>query len=129
MKSYFYPWRYASVHHKKADSYWDEYEQSVKDLVHIAPLPSWLSIRLILALSNGRVMFQRDQRALLSFLYLSFIKRSTHVPVGEDQVLHLELAQDIAQHFNKKYGEFFPVPKAILSKLIFVGFFVVYFFP
>ncbi|XP_074963863.1 tryptophan--tRNA ligase, mitochondrial isoform X1 [Phalacrocorax aristotelis] len=41
--------------------------------------------------------------------------KSTHVPVGEDQVLHLELAQDIAQHFNKKYGEFFPVPKAILS--------------
>ncbi|NXY88476.1 SYWM protein, partial [Alcedo cyanopectus] len=41
--------------------------------------------------------------------------KSTHVPVGEDQVLHLELAQDIAQHFNKKYGEFFPVPKAILT--------------
>jgi len=62
---------------------------------------------------------------LLSFLYLSFIKRSTHVPVGEDQVLHLELAQDIAQHFNKKYGDFFPVPKAILSELVLVlvGFF------
>ncbi|NWV06192.1 SYWM protein, partial [Ptilonorhynchus violaceus] len=43
--------------------------------------------------------------------------KSTCVPVGEDQVLHLELAQDIAQHFNKKYGEFFPVPKAILSEL------------
>ncbi|KAH1187191.1 hypothetical protein KIL84_019940 [Mauremys mutica] len=41
--------------------------------------------------------------------------KSTHVPVGEDQVLHLELARDIAQHFNKKYGNFFPVPKAILS--------------
>ncbi|XP_025910069.1 tryptophan--tRNA ligase, mitochondrial [Nothoprocta perdicaria] len=41
--------------------------------------------------------------------------KSTRVPVGEDQVLHLELAQDIAQHFNKKYGEFFPMPKAILS--------------
>ncbi|XP_064000029.1 tryptophan--tRNA ligase, mitochondrial isoform X1 [Pogoniulus pusillus] len=41
--------------------------------------------------------------------------KSTRVPVGEDQVLHLELAQDIAQRFNKKYGEFFPVPKAILS--------------
>lgn len=60
---------------------------------------------------------------MLSFLYLSFIKRSTHVPVGEDQVLHLELAQDIAQHFNKKYGEFFPVPKAILSELVLVNFF------
>lgn len=69
------------------------------------------------------VTFQQNQRALLSFLYLSFIKRSTHVPVGEDQVLHLELAQDIAQHFNKKYGEFFPVPKAILSELVLVNFF------
>lgn len=69
------------------------------------------------------VTFQQNQRALLSFLYLSFIKRSTHVPVGEDQVLHLELAQDIAQLFNKKYGEFFPVPKAILSELVLVIFF------
>ncbi|XP_059576313.1 tryptophan--tRNA ligase, mitochondrial isoform X2 [Alligator mississippiensis] len=41
--------------------------------------------------------------------------KSTHVPVGEDQVLHLELAQDIAQHFNKKYGKFFPKPRAILN--------------
>ncbi|XP_062985007.1 tryptophan--tRNA ligase, mitochondrial [Elgaria multicarinata webbii] len=41
--------------------------------------------------------------------------KSTHVPVGEDQVLHLELTQDAARRFNKKYGEFFPVPKAILT--------------
>ncbi|NXC75119.1 SYWM protein, partial [Anhinga anhinga] len=68
----------------------------------------------LLRLPQWKVWTQ-NWRALLSFLYLSFIKRSTHVPVGEDQVLHLELAQDIAQHFNKKYGEFFPVPKAILS--------------
>ncbi|XP_048338755.1 tryptophan--tRNA ligase, mitochondrial isoform X2 [Sphaerodactylus townsendi] len=43
--------------------------------------------------------------------------KSTHVPVGEDQVLHLELTQDLARRFNKKYGEFFPVPKAILTAL------------
>ncbi|XP_015669555.1 tryptophan--tRNA ligase, mitochondrial [Protobothrops mucrosquamatus] len=41
--------------------------------------------------------------------------KSTHVPVGEDQILHLELTQDTARHFNKKYGEFFPVPKALLN--------------
>ncbi|XP_029434002.1 tryptophan--tRNA ligase, mitochondrial isoform X2 [Rhinatrema bivittatum] len=41
--------------------------------------------------------------------------KSTHVPVGEDQVQHLELTQDIAQIFNRKYGEFFPVPQAILG--------------
>ncbi|XP_030059874.1 tryptophan--tRNA ligase, mitochondrial [Microcaecilia unicolor] len=41
--------------------------------------------------------------------------KSTHVPVGEDQVQHLELTQDTARRFNKKYGEFFPVPKALLG--------------
>ncbi|XP_063150714.1 tryptophan--tRNA ligase, mitochondrial [Candoia aspera] len=41
--------------------------------------------------------------------------KSTHVPVGEDQILHLELTQDTARRFNKKYGEFFPVPKALLT--------------
>ncbi|XP_019511358.1 PREDICTED: tryptophan--tRNA ligase, mitochondrial isoform X3 [Hipposideros armiger] len=41
--------------------------------------------------------------------------KSTHVPVGEDQVQHMELVQDLARGFNRKYGEFFPVPKSILK--------------
>lgn len=41
--------------------------------------------------------------------------RSTHVPVGEDQIQHLELAQDLARIFNNQYGEFFPEPRALLS--------------
>uniref|UniRef100_H3A9M3 Tryptophan--tRNA ligase, mitochondrial n=1 Tax=Latimeria chalumnae TaxID=7897 RepID=H3A9M3_LATCH len=41
--------------------------------------------------------------------------KSTHVPVGEDQVQHLELAQDTARIFNRNYGDCFPIPKAILS--------------
>lgn len=43
-------------------------------------------------------------------------RRSTHVPVGEDQVQHLELAQDLARIFNGRYGELFPEPRALLSK-------------
>ncbi|XP_067583539.1 tryptophan--tRNA ligase, mitochondrial isoform X2 [Pseudorca crassidens] len=43
--------------------------------------------------------------------------KSTHVPVGEDQVQHMELVQDLAQGFNKKYGEFFPVPRSILTSM------------
>ncbi|XP_006216201.1 tryptophan--tRNA ligase, mitochondrial isoform X1 [Vicugna pacos] len=43
--------------------------------------------------------------------------KSTHVPVGEDQVQHMELVQDLAQGFNKKFGEFFPVPKSILTSM------------
>ncbi|XP_073702100.1 tryptophan--tRNA ligase, mitochondrial [Garra rufa] len=41
--------------------------------------------------------------------------KSTHVPVGEDQIQHLELAQDLARIFNNQYGEFFPEPHALLS--------------
>ncbi|XP_031611414.1 tryptophan--tRNA ligase, mitochondrial [Oreochromis aureus] len=41
--------------------------------------------------------------------------KSTHVPVGEDQVQHLELAQDLARIFNNRYGELFPEPCALLS--------------
>uniref|UniRef100_A0A673HQH6 tryptophan--tRNA ligase n=1 Tax=Sinocyclocheilus rhinocerous TaxID=307959 RepID=A0A673HQH6_9TELE len=41
--------------------------------------------------------------------------RSTHVPVGEDQIQHLELAQDLARIFNNQYEEFFPEPCALLS--------------
>ncbi|XP_033112719.1 tryptophan--tRNA ligase, mitochondrial-like isoform X3 [Anneissia japonica] len=39
--------------------------------------------------------------------------KSTHVPVGDDQKQHLEMAQEVARIFNNNYGEFFPIPKAI----------------
>lgn len=37
------------------------------------------------------------------------------VPVGEDQVQHVELTRDLAERFNHKFGETFPVPKALLA--------------
>lgn len=37
------------------------------------------------------------------------------VPVGEDQVPHLELTREIARRFNSLYGELFPEPEAYLS--------------
>jgi tryptophanyl-tRNA synthetase len=38
------------------------------------------------------------------------------VPVGEDQRQHLELARDIAQRFNTRYGDLFPPPQAAIPK-------------
>ncbi|HTI85932.1 MAG TPA: tryptophan--tRNA ligase [Alphaproteobacteria bacterium] len=38
--------------------------------------------------------------------------KATHVPVGEDQKQHLELARDVAGAFNRRYNvEFFPLPE------------------
>ena len=36
------------------------------------------------------------------------------VPVGEDQVQHIEVCRDLAQRFNSKFGETFVLPKAQL---------------
>ena len=37
------------------------------------------------------------------------------VPVGEDQLPHLELARELARRFNQLYGELFPEPQPLLS--------------
>jgi tryptophanyl-tRNA synthetase len=37
------------------------------------------------------------------------------VPVGEDQLPHLELTREIARRFNSFYGETFPEPQALLT--------------
>jgi tryptophanyl-tRNA synthetase len=39
------------------------------------------------------------------------------VPVGEDQLPHLELAREIARRFNNLFGDAFPEPKAKLTNL------------
>lgn len=38
------------------------------------------------------------------------------VPVGEDQLPHLELTREIARRFNNFYGVLFPEPQALLTK-------------
>ena len=53
------------------------------------------------------------------------VYRATHVPVGEDQKQHLELARDIAQKFNNDFAEsiaaqkqdavFFPQPEPVIT--------------
>ena len=42
--------------------------------------------------------------------------RADRVPVGEDQLQHLELSREIARRFNARFGEaYFPEPQPILS--------------
>jgi len=53
------------------------------------------------------------------------VYRATHVPVGEDQKQHLELARDIAQKFNNDFSasiaaggfadKFFPLPEPVIT--------------
>ncbi|MBU2575868.1 tryptophan--tRNA ligase [Patescibacteria group bacterium] len=42
--------------------------------------------------------------------------KADRVPVGEDQVQHVEMTRDIAKKFNKKFNKTFPEPKPILTE-------------
>ena len=42
--------------------------------------------------------------------------KATHVPVGQDQVQHIEMTRDIAQRFNHQYGEIFAIPQGVIDQ-------------
>jgi tryptophanyl-tRNA synthetase len=46
------------------------------------------------------------------------IYKASKVPVGEDQVQHIELTRRIARRFNARFGEMFPEPDVLLTEAL-----------
>src|SRR5512140_517130 len=44
--------------------------------------------------------------------------KAHHIPVGRDQVQHIEMARDMAQSFNHLYGEHFVLPEAAIDESV-----------
>jgi len=44
------------------------------------------------------------------------VYKATRVPVGQDQLPHLEITREITRRFNYLYGEVFPEPTALLTE-------------
>jgi tryptophanyl-tRNA synthetase len=42
--------------------------------------------------------------------------KANYVPVGEDQVPHVEMTRELARKFNSLYGEVFPIPEPKLTR-------------
>ena len=68
---------------------------------------------------------QITQRDLTNYGFLGYpvlqtadilIYRAELVPVGEDQLSHLELCREITRRFNSLYGEVFPEPQALTTR-------------
>jgi tryptophanyl-tRNA synthetase len=66
-----------------------------------------------------------DERKGLSYGMLGYpvlqaadiiIYKADFVPVGEDQVPHLEISREVVRRFNKLYGKVFPEPQAQLTQ-------------
>lgn len=53
---------------------------------------------------------------LMSSDILMFANKKIHVPVGEDQVQHIEIARDIASKFNNSFSEVFNLPEFVVQK-------------
>jgi tryptophanyl-tRNA synthetase len=67
---------------------------------------------------------QLDNKDLATYGFLGYpvlqtadiiMYRASFVPVGEDQVAHLEISREIARRFNSFYGEVFPEPQPLLT--------------
>ena len=64
---------------------------------------------------EGRISFGHFGYPVLQAADI-LIYKADLVPVGEDQVPHIELAREIARRFNGLYGQVFPEPEAKLTK-------------
>ncbi len=62
-------------------------------------------------LSLGKLMYPVLQTADIA------VYRGEAVPVGKDQLPHLELAREIIRRFNFHYGDVLPEPKEVLSEV------------
>lgn len=45
------------------------------------------------------------------------VHKGTHVPVGEDQLAHLELGREVIRRFNSFYGETLPEAQGVVTKV------------
>ncbi len=66
-----------------------------------------------------------SEMSLISYGHLGYpvlqaadilLYKGNAVPVGEDQLPHIEITREIARRFNKSFGEVFPIPEGIVSK-------------
>lgn len=74
------------------------------------------------SINSGQVEGQKERVSVGLFDYPALMAAdillydTEIVPVGEDQVQHVELARDVAKRFNSFYGETFVLPEALLQK-------------
>ncbi len=69
---------------------------------------------------SKRDFYETDTYGFLGYPVLQaadiLIYKGQGVPVGEDQLPHIELTREIARRFNYLYGDVFPEPEALLTE-------------
>lgn len=105
-------------------------EKSICFLQSSMPQHTYLSWILYSLISEGRLSNQPQYKlksdhlkevplSLLSYPVLQsadiMLYKAHKVPVGEDQTPHMFIARDLAEKFNRIYGETFPIPEKLVA--------------
>lgn len=106
---------FRAFYHKKEI----DFESMKKDLIDIG-LASSYTEDLIDNLSEGEIGKEIDTFGFFGYPVLMaadiLIYNADKVPVGEDQLPHIEITREIARRFNRFYKEVFKEPQAILTQ-------------
>ncbi|OGE08117.1 tryptophan--tRNA ligase [Candidatus Curtissbacteria bacterium RIFCSPLOWO2_01_FULL_42_26] len=100
-------------------------QSKVPEILEIAYFLSILTPRPLLARQPAlkEKLDQGEQDTVGLFYYPVLMAadilapRANLVPVGKDQKAHVEYARDIAQKFNDRYGEVFPIPEPLIGEV------------
>jgi len=116
-------WLAAGLNHQKSILFVQSHVPEVMELhtllSMITPL-SWL-LRVPTFKEKAKLQPQNINYGLVGYPVLMtadiILYKAEIVPVGEDQLPHLELAREIARRFNNLFGDTFPEPQAKLTSL------------
>ncbi len=92
------------------------YFQNLVSVARLSRIPSLKDMARGIGIDNDNEM----PFGLLGYPVLQsadiLLPRAHLVPVGKDNVAHVEITREIARRFNYLYGETFPVPEALVSE-------------
>lgn len=97
-------------------------------------VPEHAELAMLLSMITPKGMIERnptlkDESALQKDISLGFynypasqvadilLSKASLIPVGEDQLPHIELTREIARKFNRMYGHIFPIPTALVGRV------------
>ncbi|MBM3945412.1 MAG: tryptophan--tRNA ligase [SAR202 cluster bacterium] len=104
-------------------SYIPEFSELTMLLSMLTPLP-WLERNPTLKAERDRL--EEESATSISVGFFNYpvsqvadilLPKAHLVPVGEDQLPHIELTREIARKFNRTYGEVFPEPQALIGRV------------
>ena len=104
-------------------SYVPEHAELTMLLSMVTPL-SWLQRNPTLKAEMERL--EQDEHSTVSVGFFNYpvsqvadilLPKAHLVPVGDDQLPHIEMTREIARKFNRTYGDIFPEPEALVGRI------------